>query len=115
MRVTKTVMKEVEITLDAICNKCGETCMPPASRIAHEAFTPVKWEPGVGLVDISEEEATDLHEPDLYGLIEATVGGGYSSYALEDMCSYTFSLCEGCLKVMFDGFKIPVLRIDRLE
>lgn len=42
-----------------------------------------------------------------HGLIEVTVSGGYSSPALWDLTNYTFSLCERCLRELFDGCKIP--------
>lgn len=43
-----------------------------------------------------------------YGLIEATVSGGYDSHPLEDETLYTFSICEDCLKDhVFDRFVIP--------
>jgi len=44
---------------------------------------------------------------DFYGLVETMVRGGYSSDGLVDGEIYTFSLCETCLKKMFDAFKIP--------
>jgi hypothetical protein len=40
------------------------------------------------------------------GLIEVTVQGGYAA-KLGDLVPYTFSLCEDCLKKLFEGFKIP--------
>lgn len=40
------------------------------------------------------------------GLIETQVYGGYDAL-LGDMVRYTFSICEICLKDMFDKFKIP--------
>ena len=47
----------------------------------------------------------DRDEP--YGLIDQVVEGGYSSTHLTDTTTYTWSQCEGCLRKMFDGFKIP--------
>lgn len=99
-------MKEVDCTVDVLCNKCGESCIPPDARV--ERGQPVKWIEGQGLVAITHDEALILRGPCLYGLIEQTVSGGYDSYALEDLQKYTFSLCEGCLKELFDAFKIPV-------
>ena len=43
---------------------------------------------------------------DYYGLIETSVTGGYYSTHLEDMTTYTFSLCEVCLRGMFKSFKV---------
>lgn len=42
-----------------------------------------------------------------YGLVEATVSGGYSSPHLSDCTTYTFSLCEKCLRKLFSTFEIP--------
>lgn len=78
MKKTKWIEKKVEITEDIICNKCGKSCIPKTNLI-NEA----------------------------YGLIEASVSGGYDSIFLRDEQSYTFSLCEECLKEMFDNFLIP--------
>lgn len=105
-------MKEVDCTVDVLCNKCGESCTPPAAR--SERGQHVKWIEGQGLVAITPEEALSLRGPPLYGLIEQTVRGGYDSYALEDLEKYTFSLCEGCLKELFDAFKIPVAQSEYL-
>jgi hypothetical protein len=44
----------------------------------------------------------DAQEP--YGLIEAEVIGGYFSTSLQDCMRYKFSLCEKCLKELFDSF-----------
>lgn len=41
------------------------------------------------------------------GLIEQTVSGGYSSTHLFDTTNYTFSLCELCLRKLFNTFAIP--------
>lgn len=49
------------------------------------------------------------------GLEGVTVTGGYDSYHLFDMTSYTFSFCERCLRKMFNECKIPPLVIDRLD
>ncbi len=59
------------------CNRCGDSLQP------------------------------DEHTDDPYGLVEARVEGGYHSHHLFDLTSYTFSLCEGCLREMFDLFVIP--------
>lgn len=80
MRTTKTVTQEVEETEAVFCNKCGEDCTP--------------------------FETVDSLDP--HGLIEVEVGGGYASPHLEDLTTYTFSLCEACLIELFKGFKIPV-------
>lgn len=89
MKVTKVVRVDTEVVEDIRCNKCGETC--------------VKFLGG----------SKDFK--DFYGLIEAVVSGGYESTDLEDTVTYTFSLCEKCLKELFDTFKIPVKRSGLYE
>lgn len=42
-----------------------------------------------------------------HGMVEASVSGGYDSPHLLDLTGYTFSLCEKCLRQLFDGFKVP--------
>lgn len=83
MKIARTVEKvvEVEEINDILCNKCGKSCQ--------------KGDPDFG------------KSP--YGLIEGCVEGGYHSEALSDMTSYVFSLCEECLKVLFDACAIPPL------
>lgn len=43
----------------------------------------------------------------LLGLVECSVDGCYDSTHLADTMSYKFSMCEGCLKKLFDSFAIP--------
>jgi hypothetical protein len=81
MKKIRVVKREVEITDDIICNKCGASCIE----------------------DFEGLPSTEV----AYGLIEAEVEGGYYSTYLEDQQSYTFSLCEKCLKELFDKFVIP--------
>lgn len=107
MRVTRKVSWEVERTVDIICNCCGDSCVPPAARAPTGRGTPVKYVKDKGLVAITEDESLLLRGPNAYGLIEATVTGGYDSGALSDYTQYTFSLCETCLKRLFDSFKLP--------
>lgn len=45
-----------------------------------------------------------------YGLVEATVTGGYESTELEDGDVHKFSLCENCLKQLFSEFKYGTLQ-----
>ena len=89
MKKTKTIQKKQELTIitDVLCNMCGESCLA------------------------SEHKALPDEHPnrrEFYGLIEKEISGGYSSTHLGDMTSYRFSLCEGCLRKVFDSFKIPV-------
>ena len=42
-----------------------------------------------------------------HGLVEQTVSGGYSSEHLLDTTTYTFSLCEACLRRLFDECVVP--------
>lgn len=44
---------------------------------------------------------------DVYGLVEHSLSGHYSSDHLTDTTVYTFSLCEKCLRALFNGFTVP--------
>lgn len=78
MRITETKTITKTVTKDVLCNKCGESCKLPTSSLQ------------------------------FYGLIETKVSGGYDSIILDDLHTYTFSLCEACLKELFETFKLPV-------
>lgn len=45
-------------------------------------------------------------------LIGITVDGNYDSFYLFDGTSYTFSICEECLRNMFENFKIKPKVVD---
>ena len=47
------------------------------------------------------------------GIYNINVTGGYFSYYLFDDTTYTFSLCEKCIRNMFSNFKIPPKVSDR--
>jgi len=49
-----------------------------------------------------------------HGLQEVAVSGGYDSYHLFDCTTYHFSLCEKCLRELFNQFKIPPAISDTL-
>jgi hypothetical protein len=49
-----------------------------------------------------------------HGLEEAEITGGYESYHLFDMTTYKFSICEKCLREMFNQFAIKPTVINRL-
>ena len=69
---------------DVFCNKCGENLKFLAKDYEGKDFF-------VGY----------------YGLVDAHVSGGYLSKHLRDLQYYEFSLCEKCIKEMFDTFKVP--------
>ena len=77
----KQVTETKSVTADILCNKCGSSCK------------------------LHEFEENDFQWG---GLIEAKIMGGYFSSHLEDCQYYTFSICEKCLKELFESFKIPV-------
>lgn len=56
----------------------------------------------------------DCSDSSPHGLVEVTVGGGYHSFYLSDCTSYTFSMCEKCLREAFEEFKIPPTVVDRM-
>lgn len=76
---------------ERLCNLCGESCY----------FTQ------------DNRSADDKRFGSNYGLIDCTVSGGYESTpgnghgALDDLETYTFSMCEFCLDWLFKLFKIP--------
>jgi len=85
MKIEKVRKVSKKILTDILCNKCGNSC---------------------NVVDPPGTESSDIGN--YYGLIEASVSGGYCSPALEDGKTYAFSLCECCLKELFDEFKWKV-------
>ncbi len=64
---------------EVLCNNCGGTMCP------------------IGTMN-------EIHP---HGLHKAKVTGGFNSYHLFDMTRYTFSLCEKCLRELFNKFIIP--------
>jgi hypothetical protein len=72
----RTITKTETVVVDLLCNSCGESL-----------------------------RAKDGCE-NICGMEEAKVSGNYDSRYLLDTTTYTFSLCEGCIRVMFDAFKI---------
>jgi hypothetical protein len=44
---------------------------------------------------------------DVYGLPPIVVSSGFLSRVFPDGMRYKFSLCEICLKILFDSFMIP--------
>lgn len=69
-----------------LCNRCGE-CMRPLGT-SNEQYP--------------------------HGLEKAEVTGGYDSYHLFDCTTYKFSICEKCLRELFNQFKIKPTVIDRM-
>jgi hypothetical protein len=108
MRTTRMITKEVEATVAVFCNGCGSNCALPVGGCPGQ---PIQWVPDVGFVHLTPEEAVarDLDEGvvNAYGLVEASVSGGCDSVALRDRSTYTFSLCEPCLGLLFATFKHP--------
>lgn len=50
-----------------------------------------------------------------HGLVDARVTGGYDSEHIFDLTTYEWSMCEKCLRTMFNGFKIPPHVSDALH
>lgn len=86
MKLIRYVEGKTE-TVEALCNKCGESCMKSYAD------------------EFGDE----------YGLVGACVSGGYLSDDLSDGMTYCFSLCEKCLKGLFATFKLPVQTHDYFE
>jgi hypothetical protein len=70
--------RQVPDPKDILCNLCGG-CMCPIGT---------------------------MNEQTPHGLHESKVMGGYNSYHLLDMNTYTFSFCEECLRKLFVQCKI---------
>lgn len=94
MRTTeeRTIIRKKVVTTDILCNKCGESCLPPRTIKHYE-----EW-----------------NDPNLYpkdneflGLVEVEYRGGYESEAIPDGDQHQFSLCEPCLAKFMATFKIP--------
>ncbi len=82
MKIIKEITETISKTVDIICNKCGESCIPEHCRDGNHG-------PG-----------------SFYGLIEASFTSGYCSPTLPDGNSYSFSICETCMAEIFKTFKI---------
>lgn len=70
-----------------LCNMCGE-CMRPLGT---------------------------MNEQYPHGLEGVKVTGGYDSYHLFDMTTYTFSFCEKCLRKLFNECKIKPMVQDTID
>ncbi len=49
------------------------------------------------------------------GLVDAQVTGGYDSRHIFDLTTYEWSMCEECLRAMFNGFKVPPYVADAIR
>lgn len=78
MKITEVVQTTETVTKDILCNKCGESCRTNEGD-GHKEFD---------------------------GLIEVKVMGGYWSKVIGDQNYFEFSLCESCLVVLANTFKI---------
>jgi hypothetical protein len=76
-------------TAEVLCNKCGGDMR--TKRIADDG---VEFFTGY------------------YGMIDASVSGGFLSEHLDDVTTYRFSLCEKCLAELFGSFAHPP-RVDK--
>lgn len=84
MKMTNFVNRKIEEITDILCNKCGGSLVPePCKKHKFKEF---------------------------YGLVEANVVGGFFSEHLSDEEVYEFSLCEFCLKKLFDSFVYPAFK-----
>jgi len=80
------VTEEIEVVDEIRCNNCSELC----STSQQEEMYKNDW----------------TWKRSWYGLIETSFTTGYFSDLPDDM-TYTFSLCESCLKSLMNGFKLP--------
>lgn len=73
---------------EILCNMCGETMCP------------------IG----------QMNEQHPHGLHNIHVAGSFDSYHLFDMTRYTFSMCEKCLRILFNQFLIkPTLNEEDFD
>jgi hypothetical protein len=79
-----------------LCNACGGSLLPEY---------PEWWLRMHG----GREKGGNHNTP--HGLVDASVTGGYDSKHIFDMTTYEWSMCEKCLRAMFETFKIPP-RVD---
>ncbi len=87
MKTTKIVTREVEVIASVTCNKCGNLCTTPTLE-RYQATHPD-------------------YEKDWAYSVDVNYSTGYYSDALPDGTSYSFSLCEPCLKALMDTFVVP--------
>lgn len=98
MKITKKVIKEVEVIEDMLCNLCGNS-------LKVSLFTNK---------DNPTDDQDEDHLFEFYGLKGIKYQGGYwSEGPIEDMMNYSFNLCEPCLGNLFASFKIPAEQWDR--
>ncbi len=72
-----------------VCNACGDSMLP---------VFPDWW---------LKRNIKDVTNCFPLGLVDAQVHGGYDSHHLFDLTTYQWSMCEKCLRAMFNGFKVP--------
>lgn len=91
MKITKIITKiitktiEIEEVIDYVCNKCGLSFGKISNGHCYNA-----------------------------GIIEFTYRGNYHSKSLNDLEEYTFSLCEPCIKNLFDSFSIFPVKLKNI-
>lgn len=112
MKHVVSTQQRIDLTTHVMCNKCNGSCVAGMKKDDPKRFV----QPDASNVrplyeprDLCLRPLDDgtLTNGSFNGLIEHTVCGVYGSDSLEDMTSYTFSLCEHCLKELFDTFATP--------
>lgn len=98
MLKTETRTVEAEMVVDVLCNKCGRSQLQPPPEIQADL--------GGGIVSVDAEWIARAPR-DVYGLPPTEVSSGYFSPVFSDGVRYKFSLCEWCLKELFDTFEHP--------
>lgn len=111
MKLVESVSITTDLVVDVVCNMCGGTCSAgtkkddPSRFVSKRQNARYVFEEG----DVHHINQTKQKSASYFnGLIEQTVSGVYGSDSLEDMTHYTFSMCEHCLKDLFERFKHPV-------
>lgn len=91
---------EARVEQDFISAKGCQTCGGKGYHRAHDSFH-------CNNCKASLQAFPDSGFAEQEGLVEASVSGGYMSRSLFDGSTYIFSLCEACLREMFDRFQTP--------
>lgn len=86
-----------------VCNACGGSMLPEF---------PEWWLKRHGGAD-GDGGLVERRFP--LGLVDAQVTGGYDSRHIFDLTTYEWSMCEGCLRTMFNGFKVPPYVADAIR
>ena len=84
-------------TILVLCNKCGVDMRKFDTNNNLAKIIPM----------IPAEPADEPYYVGTYGMVDASVSGGFYSEHLRDTITYRFNICEKCLNEYFSTFVIP--------